>query len=213
MSIVERILHALSNPLLIGLLLTIGVQAIFIELSSPGGWVAGFIGVVCLALALYGLGTMPANWFGLALIVIAFVLFILEIKSPATGILAVVGTITLLAGLLVLFNSPGSPEFARISIASAATISFFTAAFFLFIVTKALQAQRREPSVGMESFVGQVGPVRSDLKATNDDGYQGTVLVNGELWRATSEESIDKGEHVIVKGIDGFTLRVKKIKQ
>ena len=211
MSFVERMLHALSNPLLIGLLLTIGVQAIFIELSSPGGWVAGFIGVVFLALALYGLGTMPANWFGLALIVIAFVLFILEIKSPATGILAVVGTITLLAGLMVLFNSPGSPEFARISIVSAAAISFFTASFFLFIVTKALQAQRSEPSVGVESFMGQVGPVRSDLKPTNDDGYQGTVLVNGELWRASSEESIDKGEHVIVKGIDGFTLRVKKI--
>jgi membrane protein implicated in regulation of membrane protease activity len=65
----------------------------------------------------------------------------------------------------------------------------------------------------VESFVGQVGPVRSDLKATNEDEYQGTVLVNGELWRATSEESIEKDEQVVVKGIDGFTLRVKKIDQ
>lgn len=211
MSLVERLLHALSNPLLIGILLTIGVQAIFIELSSPGGWVAGFIGVVCLALALYGLGTLPANWFGLALIVIAFILFLLEIKSPATGVLAVVATITLLAGLLILFNSPGSPEFARISITSALAITIFTAAFFLFIVTKALQAQRKEPSVGMERFVGQVGPVRSDLRATENDGYQGTVFVLGELWKATSEEAVDKGEIVVVKGIDGLTLRVKKV--
>lgn len=210
MSLVERLLHALSNPLLIGILLTIGVQAIFIELSSPGGWVAGFIGVVCLALALYGLGTMPANWFGLALIVIAFVLFLLEIKSPATGVLALVATITLLAGLLILFNSPGSPEFARISVTSAVAITIFTAAFFLFIVTKALRAQRKQPQVGMDHFVGQVGPVRSDLKATGNDGYQGTVLVMGELWKATSDEAVDKGEMVVVKAIDGFTLRVKR---
>jgi membrane-bound serine protease (ClpP class) len=212
MNIVERVLHALSNPLLIGLLLAIGVQAILIELNSPGGWIAGFIGVLFLGLALYGLGTLPANWLGLVLVVVAFVLLILEIVTPSTGVLAIVGALTLLAGLLVLFNSPGTPEFARISISGAIGISVFTAGFFLFLMTKALRAQRNPSTTGTEGMIGQVGPVRADISASDEElVYRGTVLVNGEIWRATSDEAIDRDENIVVKGVDGFTLRVKKV--
>jgi membrane-bound serine protease (ClpP class) len=210
-NIVERVLHALSNPLLIGLLLAIGVQAILIELNSPGGWVAGFIGVLFLGLALYGLGTLPANWLGLVLVVVAFVLLILEVVTPSTGVLAIVGALTLLAGLLVLFNSPGTPEFARISIAGAIGISLFTASFFLFLLSKALRAQRNPSTTGTEGMIGQVGPVRANISASDEEFvYRGTVLVNGEIWRATSDEAIGRDENVVVKGVDGFTLRVKK---
>ena len=213
MSLIERVLHLLSNPLLIGLLLTIGVQAIFIEISSPGGWVAGFIGVLCLGMALYGLGTLPANMLGLGLIVVSFVLFLLEVKTPATGVLAVAGSITLLAGLLVLFNSPGTPEFARISLPGAIGITIFTSGFFIFLIAKVWQAQRKQPVTGAEGLVGQTGPVRSDLTSIGDDegSFQGTIMINGELWRAMSDEEINQGEHVVVKAMDGFTLKVKKI--
>jgi membrane-bound serine protease (ClpP class) len=213
MSLIERVLHLLANPLLIGLLLTIGVQAIFIEISSPGGWVAGFIGVLCLGMALYGLGTLPANMLGLGLIVVSFVLFILEVKTPATGVLAVAGSITLLAGLLVLFNSPGTPDFARISLPGAIGITMFTSGFFIFLLVKVWQAQRGQPVTGAEGLIGQIGPVRSDLASVGDDdgSFQGTILINGELWRAMSDEEINQGEHVVVKAMDGFTLKVKKI--
>jgi membrane-bound serine protease (ClpP class) len=210
---VEQLLHALSNPLLIGILMTIGVQAILIEISNPGGWVAGFIGVLCLGMALYGLGTLPANWLGLGLIVVAFVLLAFEVTTPSTGALGVVGALTFLAGLLVLFNSPGTPEFARISIAGAAGITVFATAFFLFLVTKAMRAQRVEPRTGAESMIGQVGPVKVDLKPASGEAgtFDGSVLVNGEIWRATSDEAILSGERVVVKAVDGFTLRVKRV--
>lgn len=213
MSLIERALHLLSNPLLIGLLLTIGVQAIFIEISSPGGWVAGFIGVLCLGMALYGLGTLPANMLGLGLIVVSFVLFILEVKTPATGVLAVAGAITFLAGILVLFNSPGTPEFARISIGGAIGITIFTTGFFVFLLAKVWQAQREQPVTGQEGLVGKIGPVRSDITSISDDdgSYQGTILINGEIWRAVSDEEINQGEQVVVKAMDGFTLKVKKV--
>lgn len=210
---IERILHALSNPLLIGLLMTIGVQAILIEISNPGGWAAGFIGVLCLGMALYGLGTLPANWLGLGLIVLAFILFLLEVKTPTTGILAVAGAITFLAGLLVLFNSPGTPDFARISLSGAIGITLFTTVFFIFLVTKAVQAQQKIPITGAEGMVGMTGLVRYDLVANDKVSglYQGTVLVNGELWTAMADEEITTDEQVVVKGVDGFTIRVKRI--
>lgn len=211
MNIIEQVLHALSNPLLLGILLTIGVQAILIEMSSPGGWVAGFIGVVCLGLALYGLGQLPANWFGLGLVAVAFVLFLLEVKAPVHGALALAGTITLLVGLLMLFNSPGTPEFARISVSGAVTVSLFTAGFFIFIVTMALRAQSAPPITGSEGLIGQKGPVRTALTTSAEEGsFSGMVLVAGELWQAQADEAIEKGEVVRVTAVDGFTLHVKR---
>jgi len=213
MGFVERVLHALANPLLIGILLAIGAQAILIEISSPGGWVAGFVGVLCIGLALYGLGTMPANWFGLILVAVAFVLLLLEVKTPGTGALAIVGGLTLFAGLLVMFNSPGTPEFARISISGAIFISVLTAGFFIFLVAKALSAQMSQPATGAEGLLGQVGPVKVDLSPSGEEPsiFQGVVFVKGELWKATADEAISRGENVVVKQVEGITLRVKKI--
>ncbi len=210
MTFIEQILHALSNPLLVGILLTIGVQAILIEISSPGGWVAGFIGVMCLGLAFYGLGQLPANWFGLGLVAVAFVLFVLEVKAPTHGALAFAGTATLLVGLLVLFNSPGTPEFARISISGAATISIITAAFFTFIVTMALRAQNAPPLTGSEGLIGQKGPVRTALTQKKADVYEGMVLVAGELWRAQADEALDEEDVVVITAVDGFTVHVQR---
>lgn len=211
MNLIERVLHALSNPLFVSILLAIGVQAILIELSSPGGWVAGFIGVLCVGLALYGLGQLPANWFGLGLVAIAFVLFALEVKAPTHGALAIAGIATMIGGFLILFNSPGTPEFARISIPGATAISLFTAGFFIFIVAMALRAQRVKPVTGMESLVGQSGLVRKALASTEDKApYSGMVLVKGELWQATAGEPLGEGDSVHVAEVDGFRLRVKK---
>lgn len=116
MSFIEQLLDILVNPNITFLLITIGVQAILIEISSPGGWVAGFIGAVCIALAAYGFGVLPVNWFGVIFLVLAFILFILEIKTPTFGGLTAAGVGAFIVGALVLFNSPGVPQFQRVSI-------------------------------------------------------------------------------------------------
>ena len=210
-NIVEQILFALVNPLLLGILLTLGVQAILIEISNPGGWVAGLIGVLAIGLALYGLGQLPVNWLGFGLIIVAFVLFLMEVKAVAHGALGFTGAIILVAGLLVLFNSPGTPDFLSISIPAAIAISLITALFFLFVLGKAIGAQRAQPITGVEGLIGQKGPVRialtsEDLKAP----YSGMVLVAGELWKAQSDEEVNKGEPVVVTAVEGVTLRVHK---
>jgi len=210
-SVIEELLFALVNPVLLGLLLTIGVQAILIELSNPGGWAAGLIGILAIGLALYGLGQLPVNWLGVGLIIVAFVLFLMEVKAATHGALALTGTAILIAGLLVLFNSPETPDFLSLSIPAAAAISSVTALFFLFVLSKALGAQRSRPATGAEGLVGKTGPVRSALIATNHGGpFTGKVLVFGELWRAQADEAIEREEEVVVTAVDGFTLHVTK---
>lgn len=209
---IEQLLFALANPLLLGILLTLGVQAILIELSNPGGWIAGLIGVLAIGLALYGLGQMPVNWLGLGLIILAFVLFVMEIKAATHGALAVTGTVLLIAGLLVLFNTPATPEFLAISIPAAVGLGGLTAIFFLFVAGKALRAQRSQAMTGAEGLLGKSGPVRSSFSSDSFKApYSGTVLVAGELWRAQSNEKVLRGEQVIVTGMEGFTLHVERL--
>ena len=209
-TIIEEILGTLTDPNIVFLLLTIGVQAILIEISSPGGWIAGFIGVVSLALATYGLGILPVNWFGLIFLATAFVLFILDIKAPTHGALTIAGVISLIVGALVLFNSPGTPQFQRVSVPLVVGTSLFTAAIFFTIVSFGLRAQSVPIRTGQESLIGRSGVARSEI-APNAPG---TVQMGGELWTAETEdgdESIPQGSRVLVVRAQGIRLYVRKM--
>jgi membrane-bound serine protease (ClpP class) len=205
---IEQFLQVLTNPNIVFLLITIGVQALLIEISSPGGWIAGFIGVVCLALGTYGLGILPVNWFGLAFIATSFVLFILEVKAPTHGALTVAGLASFIIGALVLFNSPETPSFLRVSVPLVIGTGLATAAFFIGILTFAIRAQLRPVEVGREALVGRIGESRTSMSPT------GMVHVAGELWTAILEDDsakLDAGVRVEVVGMDGLRLRVKPI--
>ena len=211
---VERLLYGLATilmtPLFISALIGLGVQAIIFEFSHPGGWVAGFIGFLCIGLALYGLGQLPANYFGLALVVVAFILFVMELFTPTYGALALTGAVTLLAGLLLTFNSPGTPEYARISVTGAVILTASIAGFFLFLFSRAWAAQKLQPAIGQEGMVGRVGRVRGDFAADNG-AYAGSVYVFGAIWRAEADEPLPAKTKITVQAVDGLTLRVKKM--
>jgi membrane-bound serine protease (ClpP class) len=205
---IEQILGTLTNPNIVALLLILGVQAILIEISSPGGWAAGFIGVVALALAIYGLGILPVNWFGLVFIATAFVLFILDIKAPTHGALTVAGVGSLIAGALILFNSPGTPDFQRVSVPLVVAASLVTAAVFFTILTFALRAQKSPIRMGQESLIGRTGLVRTSLEPV------GMVQAAGELWTAEladGEQPIPAGEKVEIVRAQGIRIYVKKL--
>ena len=212
-SILEQLLDLLTNANLVFVLLLVGVQALLIEFSHPGGWVAGFIGVVCLALAGYGLGILNVNWFGLVFMVTAFVLFILDIKTPTHGALTLAGTASLIAGALILFNTPGTPRSLQVSPVFVVGVSTLTAISFFIMISFAIRAQSipvRTGRIKIESLVGMTGIVRSDLAP------HGTVQVNGELWSADpvqTEERLSKGVIVKVVQVDGFKLRVQKLNE
>jgi len=197
----------LANPNVASLLLSIGSLAILAEISNPGTWVPGTIGVICLALFFYSTGLLTVNWLGLILIGLAFILFILDIKAPTHGALTLAGTASLIAGLLVLFNSPGTPSYARASVPLVVAMSLVIAAFFAFIVARGVQAQRRPVLTGTEALIGQIGEARTPLNPS------GSVFLMGELWLATAEDGpIAEGEPVEVVGRSGLRLRVRSLK-
>lgn len=208
LSFIEQLLAMLTNPNVVFLLLTIGLQAILIEISSPGGWVAGFIGVVCLTLAVYGLGVLDVNWFGLIFLVTAFVLFLLDIKAPTHGALTAAAVGSLIVGALVLFNSPTVPSFQRVSVPLVVGSSAIMGLLFFLLLIFALRAQAAPVRMGQETLVGRTGVVRSAIKRS------GLVQLGGEQWTAEmapGEEVAVQGDRVEVVSVDGLKLVVRKL--
>ncbi len=206
-SFIEQLLMMLTDPNIAFLLLAIGVQGILIEISSPGGWFAGFIGAVCLTLAIYGMGVLTVNWFGFIFLIIAFVLFILDIKAPTHGALTTAGVASFIIGALVLFNSPGTPQFQRVSVPLVIGMGIFLGLLFFGLLLIALRAQYRPIQTGSESMLGKTGSAKTAV------GNEGQVQVGSELWSAeksAESETIRKGDQIEVVEIRGLRLIVKK---
>ncbi len=204
---IEDILSMLTNPNIIFLLLSIGVQAILIEISSPGGWVAGFIGAVFLAFAVYGLGILPVNWFGFIFLILAFVLFILDIKAPTHGALTAAGTGSFIAGSLILFNSARVPAFAHVSVLLVVSMGTVLGLSFFAVVMLAVRAMRTPVVTGRESMVGKEGYALDEFDRT------GIVHVAGEDWSAvleSGEPPVQAHDRVIVTRVEGVRMVVKK---
>lgn len=208
LTLVEQALLLLTNPNIVFLLLSIGVQAILIEISSPGGWVAGFIGVICVALVVYSFGILPINLFGLLFIVLAFALFIIEVKTHTGGAMTIAGVLSFVAGALILFNSVRVPGFALVSVPLVIGTGIILALTFLFIVSFALRALRIPASMGKVKLIGQTGVVRNVINPS------GSVQVGGELWSAesiTPEEVLVEGTLVQIMAVEGLRLKVKPL--
>ena len=182
------------------------MQAIFIEIGSPGGWVAGFIGVVCLALATYGLGVLPVNWFGIIFLITSFVLFILDVKAPTHGALTAAGIASFIVGALVLFNSPGTPQF-QASLSPGGRVGSHGRAFWR-------DCRLWHPSAAHSRVDGDgiAGGQNGDRR--RGPNPMGQVQVGAELWTAEAAEGsgkIRKGDRVEVVEIKGLRLKVRKL--
>jgi membrane-bound serine protease (ClpP class) len=207
MSLIEELLLIVTDPNIVFILLSLGVLALQVELTHPGAWVPGFIGVTCLALAIYGLGVLPVNWFGLVFIVTAFVLFVLDIKAPTHGALTAAGVASFITGALVLFNSPGVPQFERVSVPLVIGVGVGIGLMFVGILTYALRAQRLPIQMGAETLLGKMGVARSTI------GVTGQVQLESELWTAEAAEDsepIGKGDKVRVVEVHGLRIKVRK---
>jgi len=200
---IEQFLHTILDPNIAFILMTLGINALLLELSSPGGYVAGVIGVVCLVLGLFALGVLSVNWAGLGLIALSFILFAADVVSPTHGILTGLALVCFVLGSLVLFNSP----LYRVSRVLIATVAVFTAVFFLFVLGKVIAARRRPAVTGTESMVGSLAKVRQDIDP------EGTVMVRGELWRARSKQPIPAGKLVRIVATRGLLLEVEPVEE
>lgn len=204
MSLRQRILNVIGNPTVAYLLLMLGILGIFFEISQPGVILPGAIGAISLVLAFFGLQTLPINFAGVLLILLALVLFLLEVKVASYGMLTLGGIVSLTFGSLMLIDT--EVPYLRISRAVIAATVAVTTAFFLFVLFFVTRTQRRPAVSGREGMAGERGTAVTDI-----DG-DGKVFVHGEYWYAWSRQPIAFGEKIeVVRIEDGLRLEVKKV--
>ncbi len=201
MSPFQRLLSAIAHPNIAYILMTLGGLGLYFELSNPGAILPGVVGAICLILAFFALSVLPVNYAGIALILLAVVFFIAEIKVVSYGLLTVGGLVSLVLGSLMLFKS--ADPAIRVSMEVIVSITLFAAAVVALLLTLVVRVHRTQVTTGAEGLVDQRATARTDLEP------RGKVFVWGEIWNAVAEQPVAAGQKVEITAVDGMTLKVR----
>ncbi|HEY9287696.1 MAG TPA: nodulation protein NfeD [Candidatus Dormibacteraeota bacterium] len=202
----DQLLQAVADPNLVYLLFLLAIIGIAFWVTHPGLVLPGVVGVIAGLLAAMSLFNLPINIAGLILILLAFLLFIVDLKAVTHGVLTTGGIVAMTLGGLLLINTGFLSEAVNVPLLLL-TVAVI-AGIFLFILRKVIAARRMPYAAGEESMLGTIGTVREPL---NPDGM---VFVDGALWQATSSEGpLAAGTQVRVNAVRGLRLEVEPVSQ
>jgi membrane-bound serine protease (ClpP class) len=147
------------------------------------------------------LETLPVRLAGFGLLFVAAVLFVLDLKAKAHGVLTAGGIVVFILGGLLLFN-PSVPN-ARVSPALLFTLPVVVGVVSAFLIRALLAAKRTPVRAGPQVLMGAHGVAETALDPL------GRVRVRGESWSAESVgDPVPAGTPVLVIAVRGLTLDV-----
>jgi membrane-bound serine protease (ClpP class) len=198
-----RILKHIADPNIAFILMMIGLAGLYFELAHPGVILPGVVGAICLLLALFAFQTLPVNFIGMLMIILAFIFFILEIYVVSYGLLTLAGVSSLFFGAMMLFR--GGEGGMSISWAVLIPTVVIVSLFFAGIGYLVLRTHLRRSMTGAAGMVGEKGTAYTPLQP------EGQVFVHGEYWQAVSDEPVAAGETVEVMAVENLKLRVRRV--
>jgi membrane-bound serine protease (ClpP class) len=203
MTLKQRILSYIMDPNVAFILLAIGALALYAEFNHPGAVIPGTVGVVFILLAAFALNLLPVRFAAIAMIIGAFALFAAEAKFASHGVLTTGGIVLLTMGGLFLVDAP-IPEM-RVHPLTALAVSIPLGLITAFLMSIAVRARRNKVVTGEQGMIGEIGIAQTTLAPA------GKVFVHGELWDAVSTVPVPAGERIVVRQVDGLTLRVDPV--
>jgi membrane-bound serine protease (ClpP class) len=206
-SLRHELLELLAQPEVAYLLFLVGLLGLYVEFSHPGLILPGVVGALSLLLFAFNAQFLPVNAVGVLLILLAIVMFILEIKITSYGLLTFGGLVSLVLGSLMLFGSDEPleriPEL-QVPPMMVLPVSLTMAAICIVALQLALRAHRARVGTGVEGLPGETGTVTETL------GPEGRVFVHGEIWNAVSAGgALPAGTRIRVVSVDDLKLVVE----
>jgi membrane-bound serine protease (ClpP class) len=200
----NQLLTDITNPNIAYVLLLLGIYALFLEFFHPGLFLPGIAGILAIVVAMYAFQLLPINYAGFALLVLGITFMIIEVQVVSFGIMGLGGIIAFVLGSILLLNidSPGY----QIAWSLILTMTAISALFFLCMVTLAARNRNRKVVTGREAILGAEGVVEEIFNSK-----ELLVKVNGELWKATAQNPVKKGQKIRIYGLAGLTLKVEPL--
>lgn len=203
-SIRTKILKTISDPNIAYVLMMIGLAGLYFELSHPGAIFPGVVGGISIILAFFAFQTLPVNYAGILLIILSLVFFIMEMKIASYGLLSVAGIISLLLGSIMLFDEGSGPEM-KLSLGVLLPTIVTVSGFFVIVAGLVFKSQILKPKTGAKGLIGEIGVVKKEIMP------EGKVFVHGELWNATSKDTIREGVKVRVINVVNLVVEVTPV--
>ncbi len=200
----SEFLAVITDPNIAYILMLVGIYGLIIEFYNPGFGLPGVLGAMCLLLALYAFQVLPISYAGLGLILLGIALMTAEAFAPSFGILGLGGIAAFIVGSVMLMDTelPGY----QIAMPMILAVAVFSAALLVVALGLLVRSRRRAVVTGLDHLLGASAPVESVSAGTV------WVRLDGELWEARCSEALSPDDTVTVKGIDGLTLDVSKVK-
>ncbi len=215
----EKIAAFLSNPVVSGLLIAIGVVGLLIELLTAGIGAAGIIGVSAWVLYFAGHALLDnIGWMAIVFFIVGLAFIILEaFVIPGFGIAGVAGIAAILFSVFLIAPSVES-GLITIGVALAAAVLLMvismknkkTRSLWRKLVLKDRTDAENgytSPNMDNSSYLGKEGVALSPLRpagAIDIDGDRVDVVTEGDFLAA--------GSKVKVIGLDGTRIIVRLVK-
>jgi membrane-bound serine protease (ClpP class) len=203
MTLGQSVLNRLADPNIMYLLMIAGVIGLYFEFAHPGAYLPGVAGAICLLLALASFQLIPINLAGLLLIVLAMGMLLAELFVTSYGVLGIGGVIAFVIGSLFLVDTSQTNLAVSHGIIAGTAVGF--SAIVLGIGYLAIRGRHEPASTGGEGMIGMVGKVRQAIAP----GVPGQIFVNGEIWRAVSDQTIVAGARARIMAVRGLEVTVR----
>lgn len=201
---INSLYSLLVDPDILFLLFIVGVIGIYVEISHPGLLVPGVVGTLCLLLFLFGALALTPNWGGLALMLLALALLILDVNLPTHGILTLGAVISLIVGTLLFFNSGGRGE--QVNPMVVYLMSTLVGALGLYVAVIVVRTRHARVTTGVEGMIGATVTALTPLLP------EGHVSYGGEDWAAVLDppaRTVTAGALLRIVAVEGLLLHVQ----
>jgi len=206
LGLVPRLLHTVANPPSAYLLVTIGLALLVFEFFTAGIGIGAFVGAVCLILGCMGMGAIPMNGVGVALLLASFVAFAVDVQVGVPRLWTGVGLVLYTIASFTMFQSVDGltmrPGWLSLSVCISSVALTFIAG-----MPSMVRTRFATPTIGRENLLGTTGV------AVGDVSPEGIVLVDGAKWHARTNRATPLLNNAAIRvvGIDGVTLQVEPL--
>lgn len=206
LGLVPRLLHTVASPASAYLMLTIGLALLIFEFFTAGIGIGALVGAVCLILGSMGIGALPMNGVGVALLLLSMVAFAIDVQVGVPRLWTGVGLVLYTIASFTMFRSVDGltlrPPWLTLFVGIVGI-----ALTFIVGMPSMVRTRFATPTIGRDNLVGTTGVAVGDINPI------GVVMVDGAKWQARTNRAtpLSNNQEVRVAGIDGITLQVEPL--